>query len=57
MTFEQWLAYGQEKKWISEGVCAMHDGLPLTEEEMAYEEDGGDPCVPALRVWADNISD
>ncbi len=57
MTFEEWLAYGVGKKWVSEGVCAMHDGLPMTEEETSYEEEGGDPCLPALRVWTENISD
>ena len=57
MTFDQWLAYGKTKTWISEGVCETHDGLPMTEEEMQMWDDGGDPCIPALRVWVDNISD
>lgn len=57
MTFAEWLDLGVSKGWVSEGVCAMHDGLPMTEEEMSYEEDGGDPCLPALRVWTENISD
>lgn len=52
MTFVEWLEIGQKEKWISEIVCCTHDGLPGTEEEEAEWDQGFDPCVPALRVWA-----
>lgn len=50
--FEAWLAQGQERGWISEGFCETHDMVPMTEDEISVVEDGGDPCIPALRVWA-----
>lgn len=49
--FWAWLKVGQDKGWISEGVCQTHDGVPMTDEEEAEFEDGGDPCVPVIRVW------
>lgn len=52
--FDTWLAYGTQKGWVSEGFCAMHDTPPLADDENDLFEDGGDPCVPALRVWLDN---
>lgn len=57
MTFDEWLDVGRKKGWISPGVCATHDGLPMTDEEMAEFDEGGDPCLPALRVWTENVSD
>lgn len=53
MTFPEWLAMGVNAGWISQGVCAMHEGLPMTDEEEQEFEDGGDPCQPALRVWVE----
>jgi len=57
MTFQDWLAIGIEVGWVSEGVCDTHDGLPMTDEEMELWDEGSDPCIPALRVWMENISD
>ena len=51
MTFEEWMEIGQKAGWISSGVCIMHDGLPMTEEEDREFEEGGDPCTPGFRVW------
>ena len=51
VTFEEWVAVGQNAGWISPGVCIMHDGMPMTDEEAADYEDGGDPCTPGFRVW------
>jgi len=51
MTFAEWLAIGLEHNWISEGVCGMHDALPMTDAERTMFDDGEDPCIPVLRVW------
>lgn len=48
--FDAWLAEGQERAWV-EGYCSTHDLGPMTTEEKRVFEDGGDPCIPALRVW------
>lgn len=50
--FYAWIKVGIDRKWISEPVCATHDGLPNTEDEEKEWEDGYDPCIPGLRVWA-----
>ena len=50
--FEKWILLGIERKWISDVVCATHEGLPNTEEEEAEWEEGYDPCIPGIRVWA-----
>jgi hypothetical protein len=51
MTLTEWLQYGIDKGYCSDSVCATHNGLPDTEEEMQEWEDGGDPCIPAVRIW------
>lgn len=52
ITFEQWVKIGYENKWISEPVCETHDGLPMTPEELDAWDEGGDPCVHALRLFS-----
>lgn len=54
MTFAEWLQIGLEHNWISEGVCGMHDMLPMTDFERTLFDDGDDPCIPVLRVWIDS---
>jgi hypothetical protein len=49
--FGEWLTYGIAQGWCSDLVCETHDGMPLTDEESEEFEDGGDPCIPAFRVW------
>lgn len=51
MEFEEWLKIGREKKWISEPVCETHEGLPMTKEELDAWDEGGDPCIHALRLY------
>lgn len=46
-----WLAYGVERGYCSEAVCNTHDGLPLVDDEIDEFEDGGDPCIPATRLY------
>lgn len=50
MTFEEWVDFGIQQKWISPGFCYTHDGDPyMTEEEMVEWEAGGDPCMPVFK--------
>ena len=54
LTFDEWLEIGMKEGYCSSPVCNTHDGLPSSEEEDAEWEDGGDPCVPAVRLfWHD----
>lgn len=52
--FEAWITHGINRRWISDIVCATHEGLPSTEEEEKEWEEGFDPCVPGIRVWGDD---
>ncbi len=47
----EWLRLGVERGWCSEPVCVTHDGMPSTPEEDERWEDGGDPCVPGVRLY------
>lgn len=49
--FADWLKVGIDRKWVSEPVCATHQGLPVRADEEAELEEGLDPCVPGVRVW------
>lgn len=51
MEFPEWLDVGYRAGWVAEGCCWAHDGIPLTPEEEAEMEKGGDPCIEVLRVW------
>lgn len=53
-SFEDWLLLGMNNGWISKPVCSTHDGLPTTHEEDTEWEDGGDPCIYAVRLFADD---
>ena len=55
MTFDEWMQFGRDAGWIAAGCCATHTLLPMTAEEEQEFEDGGDPCVPAVRVWTEMI--
>jgi hypothetical protein len=50
-SFDEWLAFGVERGWVSEPVCDTHEGPPLSEAESAEFDDGGDPCVHVLRLF------
>lgn len=47
MTFEQWLSAGVTAGWCGPGVCAIHDGVPMS----ADEEDLDEPCVFIVRLY------
>lgn len=46
-----WLQIGIAKGWVTEPFCNTHDGDPyMTEEEEKEWEDGGDPCLPVIKI-------
>jgi len=46
-----WFKNGVDRGWISDIVCATHDGIPsISEEEEQMWEDGGDPCQFVVRI-------
>jgi hypothetical protein len=49
--FATWLQLGIDNGWVSEPFCNTHDGDPyMTEEEEKEWEDGGDPCLPVVKL-------
>jgi hypothetical protein len=47
----EWLQVGVDNGWISEPFCNTHDGDPyMTEEEEKEWEEGGDPCLPVVKL-------
>jgi hypothetical protein len=55
LTFQEWIVMGIDMGYCSEPVCVTHDGLPSTPEEDAEWENGGDPCVPAVRLLGTSL--
>jgi hypothetical protein len=51
MDVYEWLDYGFAKGYCSPAVCSTHDGLPMTDEENEEWDEGGDPCVHAVRLF------
>jgi hypothetical protein len=51
--FENWLSLGIENGWVSRPVCSTHDGIPTTHAEDLEWEEGGDPCIYAVRLFSD----
>lgn len=49
--FAKWYEHGVKMGWVTEGFCYTHDGDPfMTDEESQEWEEGGDPCMPVLKV-------
>lgn len=48
----EWIQYGVAQGYCSETFCNTHDGTPLSDEEADAYEDGDDPCVHAVRLYA-----
>jgi len=46
-----WLEIGQQSGWCSDVVCGTHDGTPLLDSEYDLFEEGGDPCIPTVRIY------
>jgi hypothetical protein len=53
ISFEDWLHLGYSNGWVGPPICDTHDGTPISEQEFAQFEDGGDPCVHILRLYED----
>lgn len=51
MDFVDWVNYGVEQGWCTPIYCDTHEGPQLTEEEAAEWDEGGDPCLPVMRIW------
>ena len=51
MEHHEWIIYGMERGWIGPRVCAIHDGLPMTEEEESEFDEGYDPCILVYRIY------
>jgi len=49
--FWVWLNFGMNRKWISPPACNTHEWLNMTDEEMAEFDEGGYPCITAVRIW------
>lgn len=50
-TFEEWVAFGVEKGWVTEPFCHTHDGYQyLTDEQERDFDLGGDPCVGVIQL-------
>jgi hypothetical protein len=49
--FNDWLALGLEKGWITEPFCNTHEGYQfLTDEQQEEFNEGGDPCVVVIQI-------
>lgn len=53
ISFDEWIEEGYIRGWIGPPVCDTHDGTPISEQEFAEFEEGGDPCVHVLRLYED----
>lgn len=53
MDFSTWLTFGIDQKYIDPVVCQTHEGVRMTPEEDQEFEDGGDPCIPVIRLRDD----
>jgi hypothetical protein len=50
-TVDDWVALGLDLGY-ADGFCYQHEMPELTEEEAKeWYDEGGDPCIPVLRVW------
>lgn len=55
MTYNEWVAYGVNKRWVTLPVCDLHNGYPLTDKEQKDIDEGTDPCIYVMRIWDDEI--
>lgn len=51
MEFNEWFLVGIDAGFCGPILCVQHDGAPMTEAEEQDAEEGGDPCVPMVRVY------
>lgn len=53
MEYQEWYELGRQQGFISPAVCSTHDGIPMSDEEIALFDDGDDPCIHVLRLYED----
>jgi hypothetical protein len=53
MNLIEWLEYGIERNYCTTVACAMHDGIPTTEDEDHMMYQGDDPCLHVVRISTD----
>lgn len=53
MQYQEWYELGRQSGFISPAVCSTHDGIPMSDEEIALFDDGDDPCIHVLRLYED----
>lgn len=49
--FNEWLNRGIDAGWITPVSCWNHDTFEITLEEEKEMDEGGDPCIPIVRLW------
>jgi hypothetical protein len=54
LEFWDWLRIGIDAGWVSEPVCATHEGVPTTVEGMKEWDEGHDPCEHIVRLIPDD---
>lgn len=50
-SFDDWLELGAERGFCSDSFCSTHDLGPMSDDEVAEVDDGGDPCVVVVRLY------
>ena len=45
-----WIKVGLDNNFCTKPFCETHDGVPLSDEEGAEMDDGGDPCINMVRI-------
>jgi hypothetical protein len=51
--FDDWLQYGYQQGWCGPAVCSTHDGTPMSDSEANEFDEGDEPCIHVLRLYAD----
>jgi len=53
MDMAEWIQVGVSSGFCTDPVCETHDGVKMTEAEQVEFENGGDPCIPVVRLWTE----
>ena len=53
--FEAWLKHGIEMGWCGPAICYAHDGMPMSEPEETFLQEGNDICIHIIRLYEDAI--
>lgn len=52
MPFDVWVEIGLRRGWVTPPLCHTHDGIATTPDEDQAFEDGDDPCIHIMRLYA-----